>query len=69
MDESAVYMHMPETKLQSRQWLKKGNPGPIKAKVIASHTKQIVLMFFDDKGMIYMNHVPRGATVNTDYII
>ncbi len=62
-------MHTPERKLQSRQWLKKGNPGPMKAKVIASHTKQMVLAFFGDKGMIYTNHVPRGATVNSDYII
>jgi hypothetical protein len=59
MDESAVSMHTPEMKLQSRQWLKKGAPGPIKAKVVASRTKQ----------MVYTNHVPRGATVNADYII
>jgi histone-lysine N-methyltransferase SETMAR len=29
----------------------------------------MVLAFFDDKGMVYTNHVPRGATVNADYII
>ncbi len=69
MDELAVSMHKPEMKLQSRQWLKKDTPGLIKAKVVVSRTKQMVLTFFDDKGMVYMNHVPRGATVNTDYII
>jgi histone-lysine N-methyltransferase SETMAR len=69
MDKSAVSMHTPETKLQSRQWLKKGTPGPIKAKVVVSHTKQMLLAFFDDKGMVYTNHVPRGATMNADYII
>ncbi len=26
MDESAVSMHMPETKMKSKQWLKKGTP-------------------------------------------
>jgi hypothetical protein len=62
-------MHTPETKLQSRQWLKNGTPGPIKAKVVASHTKQMALAFFDDKGMLYTNQVPRGATMNADYII
>ncbi len=69
MDESVVSMHTPETKLQSRQWLKKGTPGPIKAKVVMSRTKQMVLSFCDDKGMVYMNHVPRGATMIADYII
>jgi histone-lysine N-methyltransferase SETMAR len=69
MDESAVSMHTPTTKMQSKQWLKKGTPGPIKAKVAASRTKQMVLAFFDNKGVIYTNYVPRGATVNGDYII
>ncbi len=69
MDESGVSMHTPTTKMQSEQWLKKGMPGPIKAKVAASRTKQMVLAFFDNKGVIYTNYVPRGATVNGDYII
>jgi histone-lysine N-methyltransferase SETMAR len=69
MDESAVSMHTPETKSQSKQWLKKGTPGPVKAKVQATRTKQMVLAFFDSKGMVYTNNVPRGKTVNADYII
>jgi hypothetical protein len=68
MDESAVLMHTPTTKMQSKQWLKKGTPGPNKAKVAPSRTKQMVLAFFDNKGVIYTNHVPRGTTVNGDYI-
>jgi hypothetical protein len=38
-DESAVSFHTPETKQQSKQWLKKGEPGPIKAKVHAIRAK------------------------------
>jgi histone-lysine N-methyltransferase SETMAR len=68
MDKSAVSFHMPETKRQSKQWVKKGQPGPVKAKVHASRTKQMVLVFFDSKGVIYTNYVPRGSTVNTAYI-
>jgi histone-lysine N-methyltransferase SETMAR len=30
MDESAVSFHTPETKQQSKQWVKKGQPGPLK---------------------------------------
>jgi hypothetical protein len=69
MDESAVSMNTPTTKMLSKQWLKKGTPGPMKAKVAASGTKQMVLAFFDNKGVIYMNYVPRGTTVNGNYII
>jgi histone-lysine N-methyltransferase SETMAR len=69
MDESAVSMHTPETKRQSMQWLKKGAPGPVKAKVSATRAKQMVLAFFDDQGMVYTNYVPRGVSVNAAYIV
>jgi histone-lysine N-methyltransferase SETMAR len=69
MDESAVSFHTPESKQQSKQWLVKGSPGPIKAKKHATRKKQMVLAFFDSKGFIYTNFVPRGRTVNSAYII
>jgi histone-lysine N-methyltransferase SETMAR len=69
MDESAVSFHTPETKQQSMQWLPKGQPGPVKAKVHATRTRQMVLLFFYSKGLIYTNYVPRGTTVNANYII
>lgn len=63
-----VCFHTPETKKQSKRWIPKGQPGPIKAKVQASRTKQMVLAFFNSKGLIYTNIVPRGATGNAAYI-
>jgi histone-lysine N-methyltransferase SETMAR len=36
MDETMVSYHMLETKKQSKQWIAKGKPGPIKARVQAS---------------------------------
>jgi histone-lysine N-methyltransferase SETMAR len=68
MDESAVSFHTPETKQQSKQWLKKGEPGLIKAKVHATRAKQMILAFFD-AGLIYTNYVPKGTTVNAKYIV
>ncbi len=69
MDVSAVSFHTPQTKQQSKQWLVKGAPGPIKAKVHASRSKQMVLAFFDSKGLIYTNYVPKGSTVTASYIV
>jgi hypothetical protein len=51
------------------QWLKKGTPGPIKAKVIVNRAKQMVLVFFDNQGMVDTNYIPRGMAVNAAYII
>jgi hypothetical protein len=67
MDESAVSFHTPESKMQSKQWTKKGQPGPIKAKVHATRSK--VLVFFDNKGLVYTNYVSKGRTVNANYVV
>ncbi len=53
MDETMVSCHTPETKRLSKQWIKKGLPGPVKSKVLASCNKQMVLAFFDKKGLAY----------------
>lgn len=44
-------------------------PGPVKARVQASREKTMVLAFFDNKGLVYTNTVPRGQTVNGSYIV
>ena len=46
MDESAVSFYTPETKAKSKQWLPRGVPGPIKARIHASRRKQMVMAFF-----------------------
>jgi hypothetical protein len=67
MEKSMVSYHMPETKNQSKQWMKKGLP--IKERVHASRMKQMLLAFFDSKGLINTHIVPRGASINANYII
>jgi hypothetical protein len=47
---------------------KRGQPGPREARVHATRTKKMVLIFFDEKGVIYMNYVPKGETVNPEYV-
>jgi histone-lysine N-methyltransferase SETMAR len=69
MDETMVSYHTPQTKRQSKQWIKKGSPGPVKAKVAASRTKQMLVAFFDKKGLVYTHIVPRGVTINANYTI
>jgi histone-lysine N-methyltransferase SETMAR len=69
MDESAMSFHTPESKMQSKQWTKKGKPGPIKAKVHATRSKHMVLAFFDNEGLICTNYVPKGQRINAIYIV
>ncbi len=69
MDETMVSYHTPETKKQSKQWIAKGKPGPIKARVQESRTKQMILAFFDNKGLVYSHIVARGVPINAGYIV
>jgi hypothetical protein len=69
MDETMVSYYTQKTKKQSQPWIKKGQPGPINAKVHASRTKQTLLAFFDSKGLIYTHSVTRDASTNAIDII
>jgi hypothetical protein len=69
MDETVVSNHTPQTKRQSNQWIKKEKPGPIKARVHASWTKQMLLAFFDSKGLVYTHIMPKRTTINANYIL
>jgi hypothetical protein len=52
MDETMVCHNTPKTKKQSMQWVKKGQAGSSKARVHVSRKKQMLLAFFDNKGVI-----------------
>ena len=69
MEETMVRLHTPETKKQSKRWVPRGQPGPVKACVQASRTKHMVLAFFDTGCLIYSNIVPKGTAVNSAYIL
>ncbi len=55
---------MPETKGAMKTVDEERKSGPIKAKVHATRTKQIVLAFFDNESLIYTNYIP-GARRST----
>ncbi len=69
IDESAVSFHIPETKQQSKQWAAYEPTWPHKAKVQASRIRQMVLAFFNSKGIIHTSYMPGRTKVNTNYMI
>ncbi len=64
MDESGVSFHTPETKRQSKQWVKKDSHASGKLGVYVTQTKKKVLVFFDAKSIIYTSR----ETVNTKFV-
>ena len=62
-DEMWVYGCDVETKMQSSQWMGKGSPRPKKSKD-ESVKDQGDVVFFDWKGIVHHEFVPRGQMVN-----
>ena len=67
MDETWVHHYTPESKQQSKQWKRSGSPPPKKAKAILSAKKVMASVFWDAKGVIMVDYLQKGATINSDY--
>jgi hypothetical protein len=66
VDKTMVIYHMPATKKQAvvgevRAW------PPVKARVHASRTKQMLFTFCESRGLIYQRITPRDAIINANY--
>ena len=68
-DESWVHHFDPESKVQSMEYRHKTSPSPRKFKVIASERKVLLTIFLDMKGVIHMEFLKQGHTVNSEKYI
>lgn len=67
MDETWVPYFNPETKNQSKMWCPKGEVNPVKAKAISSSLKVMISVFWDCDGIILIDYLQKGVTINADY--
>ena len=68
-DESWINCYDPETKRQSSQWKHAVSLRSKKARQNKSTHRLLMITFFDSSGMIYMQWVPTGQTVNKEYYV
>jgi len=67
MDGTWLYHYDPETKQQSMEWRHSGSPRPKKFRVQKSARKFIASIFWDQDGILLIDCLLNGQTINTEY--
>jgi len=67
MDETWLYHCDPETKQQSMEWRHSGPPRPKKFQVQKSDRKILASIFWDQNGILLIDYLPKGQTINAQY--
>jgi [histone H3]-lysine36 N-dimethyltransferase SETMAR len=68
-DETWVHQFEPENKQQSLQWRHVKSPPPRKFKAVPSMKKVMATVFWDASGVLLIDHLPNGQTINADRYI
>ncbi|GFR27778.1 HTH_48 domain-containing protein [Trichonephila clavata] len=64
-DETWVYQHTPESKQQSMQWRHSNSLKAKKSKTSISAGKNMASVFWDRRGILLLEFMPPGMTINT----
>ena len=66
-DESGFLFYDPESKQQSMEWRKPGEPAPTKVRTSQSAMKRMATVFWDSEGILLIQWLPQGRTINSQY--
>jgi hypothetical protein len=67
IDGTWIYEYDPESKMESMQWVKKEEKAPRKFKRQRVQVKLIATIFWDGKGILLIDYLPKGSTMNAVY--
>lgn len=69
MDETWIHHYTPESNRQSAEWTATGEPTPKRGKTQQSAGKVMASVFWDAHGIIFIDYLEKGKTINSDYYI
>ena len=67
MDKTWLYHYDSETKQQSMEWRHSGSPRSKKFRVQKSAGKVLASIFWDQDGILLIDYLPKGQTINAEY--
>ena len=67
MDETWLHHYDHETKEQSKEWKLRGGSRPKKFRFQKSARKVMASVFWDKEGIIMIDYLQKGKTINADY--
>ena len=67
VDESWIHHFDPESKMCSKQWKHVVSPPSKKARCFQSAGKVMLTVFWDERGIILTDYLPRGQTITGEY--
>jgi histone-lysine N-methyltransferase SETMAR len=67
MDETWIHHYTPESKQQSKQWTEVGCSAPKKTRTVPSAVKLMALVFWDAKGILFIDYLEKGKTTGEYY--
>ena len=67
MDETWIYHHDPKLKQERLQWIEAGSSAPKQVKSERSAKKIMASIFWDAKGVLLIDYLEKGKTINSEY--
>ena len=67
MDKTWIHHFTPESKRSSSEWIAAGEPRPEHPKAQQSAGKVMASVFWDVHGIIFIDYLEKGKTINSDY--
>ena len=67
VDETWIHHYTPETKIQSKQWIAKGEPAPKEQKTVFSARKVMATVLWDSQGVILIDYLQKGKPITGAY--
>lgn len=69
MDETWIHHFTPESKRSPSEWTATGEPRPKRPKAQQSAGKVMASVFWDVHGVIFIDNLEKGNTINSEYYI